>query len=215
MSQVRSLGLGVRLFFYSPAFRAAGGFARLSPFRETAVQAYADGAHYLHHMYENMAYARVGWVQDAMRRLHKSKPDGIGVFFPPVSAVADVASAAVRVGGRGGGGVVRGGAARPSFVARRHLEIFAEYAPYGLPDHAVGTWLAESYAAVASNHSSTRKRASRGPRARYEALIECGQSAVSRWLGGADPPPPIANCNRDPRGSNGTATAAALPPVKQ
>ena len=188
LSLVRSLDIGVRLFFYSPTNKVmSGGSAILSPFRETAVQAYADGAKYLHHAFDDAVYTRAGWMRNAVRRLHKSTPNGIGVFFPPVS-VANTPSAAARTGGRGG---------FPSFVSRRHLEIFSEYAPYGLSDHAVSTWLAESYAAivgpavVAYNHSLPRRRAHG-----RQALIECGQSAVARWLSGVQPQPLLADCSK-------------------
>ena len=188
LSLVRSLDIGVRLFFYSPTNKVmSGGSAILSPFRETAVQAYADGAKYLHHAFDDAVYTRAGWMRNAVRRLHKSTPNGIGVFFPPVS-VANTPSAAARTGGRGG---------FPSFVSRRHLEIFSEYAPYGLSDHAVSTWLAESYAAlvgpavVAYNHSLPRRRAHG-----RQALIECGQNAVARWLSGVQPQPLLADCSK-------------------
>ena len=96
LSLVRSLDIGVRLFFYSPTNKVmSGGSAILSPFRETAVQAYADGAKYLHHAFDDVVYTRAGWMRNAVRRLHKSTPNGIGVFFPPVS-VANTPSAAAR-----------------------------------------------------------------------------------------------------------------------
>ena len=172
--------LGVRVFFYpsislypSSAKTVSGG-STMSAFREAFVQAYADGAEYFHHTFEDVEYTRAGWMRGAKRWLNKSTPHGIGVFFPQVS----------------------GGAGRtPTFVSRRHLEIFSTYAPYGLPDNAVGSWLASVYAErsneVAYNHTLPRRRAHG-----RQALIECGQSAVARWLRGVQPPPPPADCSR-------------------
>ena len=52
LAQTRANGLGVRVFFYP--YRTSG-LARSLPFREAMLQAYADGARYLHHTFDDVA----------------------------------------------------------------------------------------------------------------------------------------------------------------
>jgi hypothetical protein len=37
----------------------------MSAFREAFVQAYADGAEYFHHTFEDVEYTRAGWMRGA------------------------------------------------------------------------------------------------------------------------------------------------------
>ena len=50
-AKIKSSGLGVRFLFY-PLHASARGTG--SPIREAATQAYADGAQFLHHTYEDV-----------------------------------------------------------------------------------------------------------------------------------------------------------------
>ena len=78
-AQTPSLNIiGVRVFFYpsislypSSAKTVSGG-STMSAFREAFVQAYADGAEYFHHTFEDVEYTRAGWMRGAKRWLNKS-----------------------------------------------------------------------------------------------------------------------------------------------
>lgn len=205
--------LGFRLFFYPT--RSAG----TSPFRETAAQAYADGAQYLHHTFDDVIYLEPGWLGGAIRSLQQRTPTDVGVVLPSlipreVSAQAGVARVLGRATAR-----PHSSTRVPTTVSRRHLDIFAEYSPVDLPEHAASEWLASVYAplaggtlpaasrlqaawvsAAASNHSALRRRTShtvaRAPPTRYDLLVECGQAAVARQLRMPTPAEaPPADCN--------------------
>ena len=97
--------LALHLFFY-PSLETARG--------QAVLQAYADGAKYIHCTYEDATYERSGWLSVALSSLRR----GVGVHLTRVqseSAKRDARS--------------RGGTSQATTVVRRNLEFFAEAQP--------------------------------------------------------------------------------------
>ena len=187
---------GVRLFFYP----------RRSSFRQTAAQAYADGALYLHHAHDSVQYSKAGWVAEAVATLQARHPRNIGFTMPAISSSSTPPAETER---RTGGWAALGGQARAAshiaaLVSRLHLDIFDELYPSAVPDYSVHEWLTRTYAALdgaavvgdgCDASSSSRSGCPRAAGARklqgWGALVECGRAAViafARHQLAVDPP---------------------------
>jgi hypothetical protein len=97
--------LDLRLLFY-PAAR------NRVPNREAALQAYADGAEYIHRTNDDISFLTAGWLSGAVGALRALSPPNVGVVGPKVY-----------------GDGIRGGATTLDVVHRTHLDIFADYYP--------------------------------------------------------------------------------------
>ena len=98
------------------------------PNREAALQAYADGAEYIHRTNDDISFMTPGWLTAAVTALRRMHPPNIGVVGPKVY-----------------GDGIRGGATTLDVVHRTHLDIFAEYYPPQLDNWFVDDWIAFAY----------------------------------------------------------------------
>jgi len=113
--------LDLRLLFY-PAMR------NRVPNREATLQAYADGAEYLHRTNDDISFMSAHWLTDAVTALRSLSPPNIGVVGPKVY-----------------GDGLRGGATTLDVVHRTHLDIFQDYYPTQLDNWFVDDWIAFTY----------------------------------------------------------------------
>ena len=197
--------LDLRLLFY-PAFK------NRVPNREAALQAYADGAEYLHRTNDDISFLSVGWLTTAVTALRSLSPPDVGVVGPKVY-----------------GDGIRGGATTLDVVHRTHLDIFQEYYPPQLDNWFVDDWIAFAYTRGRSRRTfvlhgqkrfpglswtvqhlfthGRRYKVSMAQKGLLPALVECGRDTVDGWInhtrraaaacaaGAEEPPPwPRVNC---------------------
>ena len=122
-------GFGVRMLFY-PA-----GSGNAAAIRGAAQAAYADGAAFIHHTYDDVMYADAGWITHAVeqaRRYGAALPR-VRPLLPPTSPATATPSLGLRH--------------QPALVARRHLDLFDDLYPLQLPDDARARdyWIAATY----------------------------------------------------------------------
>lgn len=157
------------------------------PNREAALQAYADGAEYMHRTNDDINFLSSRWLSYAVSALRSLKPPNIGVVGPKVY-----------------GDGMRGGATTLDVVHRTHLEIFADYYPPQLDNWFVDDWIAFAYTRGKQRRTFVLSGNKRFPNLiwrvqhmfthgrRYQvsmkqkgllpALVECGRDAVDAWI---------------------------------
>ena len=172
--------LHLRLLFY-PAIK------NRVPNREAALQAYADGAEYIHRTNDDISFVSARWLTTGVSALRQLSPPNLGVVGPKVY-----------------GDGIRGGSTTLDVVHRTHLEIFAEYYPPQLDNWFVDDWIAFTYTRGRARRTYVLHQHRRFPRLdwvvqhvfthgrRYRvalaqknflpALVECGRDAVDAWL---------------------------------
>ena len=190
--------LNLQLLFY-PATK------NRVPNREATLQAYTDGAEYVHRTNDDISFMTSGWITAAVSALRQMHPPNIGVVGPKVY-----------------GDGIRGGATTLDVVHRTHLDIFADYYPPQLDNWFVDDWIAFTYTRGRARRTFVLHRHSKFPNLdwtvqhvfthgrRYKvamsqkgylpALIECGRDAVDAWI------------NQTERASAACASGAAAPP---
>ena len=94
--------LRLQLLFY-PAMK------NRVPNREATLQAYADGAEYVHRTNDDISFMTSGWLTASVTALRDLRPPNLGVVGPKVY-----------------GDGIRGGATTLDVVHRTHLDIFAD-----------------------------------------------------------------------------------------
>ena len=191
--------LQLKLLYY-PAYK------NRVPNREAALQAYADGAEYIHRTNDDISFMTSGWLSTSVKALRQLDPPNLGVVGPKVY-----------------GDGIRGGATTLDVVHRTHLDIFADYYPPQLDNWFVDDWIAFAY--TRGRHRRTyvlhgtkrfkgldwtvehvfthgrRYKVSMSQKGYLPALIECGREAVDGWINytiaskakcaeGAEAPPP-------------------------
>ena len=197
--------LRLQLLFY-PAFK------NRVPNREATLQAYTDGAEYIHRTNDDISFMTSGWLTTSVRALRQLQPPNLGVVGPKVY-----------------GDGIRGGATTLDVVHRTHLDIFADYYPPQLDNWFVDDWIAFTYTRgrnrrtyVLHGHKrfpgfdwtvqhvfthGRRYKVAMSQKGYLPALIECGRDAVDTWInytvarqaacdaGAAEPPSlPRASC---------------------
>ena len=148
-------GLGMRLLF----------FPGRTPVREAAAYAYADGARYFHHTYDDVTYTDAKWLGKAIGALDAG---GTGVIHPTVERATSALGA-------------------PAVLARTHLDVFHELYPPQCPGWALDTWLSATYAStpLAPHDLGSRAAGQSASRAKHPhpqllpALVECGRHVVA------------------------------------
>ena len=113
--------LKINLLFY-PAYK------NRVPNREATLQAYADGADYIHRTNDDISFMTPGWITASVTALRGLAPPNLGVVGPKVY-----------------GDGIRGGATTLDVVHRTHLDIFADYYPPQLDNWFVDDWIAFAY----------------------------------------------------------------------
>ena len=131
--------LRLEILFY-PAYR------NRVPNREAALQAYADGAEYIHRTNDDISFMTPGWLTTAVSALRQLRPANIGVVGPKVY-----------------GDGIRGGATTLDVVHRTHLQIFADYYPPQLDNWYVDDWIAFAYTRGRNRRTYVLHRHSRFP----------------------------------------------------
>lgn len=155
--------------------------------------AYADGADFLHRTFEDVRYARTGWLGDAVRALDRRD-------------AAVVRPAAARVSSKTGADKSSG--SRPTLISRTHLDVFENYHPPQL--HAVGAsvdaWLLAAYGTAANVPTRSTAAAGAAETRRQQtlaALVTCARHVLAEYGGanrteandgGASPPLARASC---------------------
>ena len=214
--------LNLQLLFY-PAVK------NRVPNREAALQAYTDGAEYLHRTNDDIAFLTQAWLTTAVTALRDLSPPNIGVVGPKVY-----------------GDGIRGGSTTLDVVHRTHLGIFADYYPPQLDNWYVDDWIAFAYTRGRQRRTFVLHGHNRFPRLdwtvqhvfthgrRYKvslaqkgllpALIECGRDAVDGWInhtarvatacaaGGPPPAWPRVSCRAVatmPVGSGGSSAGSS------
>jgi hypothetical protein len=173
--------LKLKLLFY-PAVK------NRVPNREAALQAYADGAEYLHRTNDDIMFATDGWLTTAVTALRALVPPNVGVVGPKVY-----------------GDGIRGQSTTLDVVHRSHLDIFQDYYPPQLDNWYVDDWIAFAYTRKAHQkrtfvlhhhkrfptlswtvlHKFTHGRryaVASSQKPLLPALIECGRDAVEGWI---------------------------------
>lgn len=190
--------LTLRLLFYTATRNRV-------PNREAALQAYADGAEYLHRTNDDISFMSSHWLTDAVTALRSLNPPNVGVVGPKVY-----------------GDGIRGGATTLDVVHRTHLDIFHDYYPPQLDNWFVDDWIAFTYTRgrkrrtfVLAGHKrfpslfwrvqhvfthGRRYKVAMAQKGLLPALIECGRDAVDGWI------------NHTERAAAVCASGAAVPP---
>lgn len=172
--------LNLQLLFY-PATK------NRVPNREATLQAYADGAEYLHRTNDDISFMTNAWISASVAALRDLRPPNVGVVGPKVY-----------------GDGIRGGATTLDVVHRTHLDIFADYYPPQLDNWYVDDWIAFAYTHGRTRRTYVLHGHKRFPRLdwtvqhvfthgrRYKvslnqkgwlpALIECGRDAIEGWV---------------------------------
>ena len=183
---------GVRLFFYP----------RRAPFRDAAAQAYAEGAQFIHHTYDDFVYSRQGWLREAVQALRAAVPREIGMVTPPATVSSGMAALVhssrenMLQSGDTDRFRVRSQLRGSAVVSRVHLDIFLDFCPATPAEYSDSLncydWLSHTYAAVTSvptlapcstsgsgrsDECVVRRHASR---LRAE-LISCGRTGVATY----------------------------------
>ena len=157
------------------------------PNREAALQAYADGAEYLHRTNDDISFMSSSWLTGAVTALRSLSPPNIGVVGPKVY-----------------GDGMRGGSTTLDVVHRTHLQIFADYYPPQLDNWFVDDWIAFAYTRgrqrrtfVLAGHKrfpdlfwrvqhvfthGRRYKVSMGQKGLLPALVECGRDAIDAYI---------------------------------
>ena len=172
--------LDLKLLFYPATLNRV-------PNREATLQAYADGADYLHRTNDDISFMTRAWLTASVTALRAMTPPNVGVVGPKVY-----------------GDGIRGGATTLDVVHRTHLHIFADYYPPQLDNWYVDDWIAFAYTHgrmrrtyVLHGHRrfpkldwtvqhvfthGRRYKVSLGQKGLLPALIECGRDAIEGWI---------------------------------
>ena len=171
--------LHLRLLFY-PAYK------NRVPNREATLQAYTDGADYIHRTNDDISFLTRAWLTASVTALRGMSPPNLGVVGPKVY-----------------GDGIRGGATTLDVVHRTHLDIFADYYPPQLDNWFVDDWIAFAYTRgrkrrtfVLHRHSSfpkldwtvqhqfakRRYKVAMAQKGYLPALVECGRDTIDEWL---------------------------------